>query len=517
VFITVYVAITMILGIYSGIWFTKRTQKRQLDSVEDRIHRMMEEAQKEAQHLKRDAQLQAREDQHKLMVAFDEDLARRRRDADELHQAARDTERTLAAQLEQARILEVELHRDRQRLREAEASVQAELAALRDLHLRAQTRLEEIAGLDAAAARQGLLQSLEAELRHESAVLIRRIEDESREQANKKARKTITLAIQQCASEVVTEATISTMPLASEDMKGRIIGREGRNIRALESVTGVNIVVDDTPEAVVLSCFDPMRREIAREALERLLADGRIHPARIEEVVEKVRLEMDERVMEAGRNACFDCGIMDAAPEVMQTMGRLKFRTSFGQNILAHSVEVSHLTAALAAELGADVATARRAGFFHDIGKAVTGEVEGPHALVGAEMCRKAGESSAVVHAIAAHHNEEEPKTVVAVLLQAADAISAARPGARRESLEKYIKKLEHLETLAASFPGVSKAYAIQAGREVRVMVDPAKLDDDGCTLLAREVARKIEQELQFPGQIKVTVLRESRVVEFAK
>jgi ribonuclease Y len=378
-------------------------------------------------------------------------------------------------------------------------------------------RCEEISGLSAEQAKRMLLESLEGEVKQEAASLIRRIETETREIANKKARQIITLAIQKCATDQVSETTVSVVNLPNDEMKGRIIGREGRNIRALEAATGCNIIVDDTPEAVVLSCFDPLRREVARLALERLISDGRIHPARIEEVVAKAEKQLEDAVRESGEQTAFDLGIHELHPESIKLLGRLKYRTSYGQNVLTHSVEVAHLCETMASELGVDPQLAKRAGLLHDIGKAVSYEMEGTHALIGAEIAKKHNEPPAIVHAIAAHHGEEEFRTIIAVIVQAADAVSAARPGARRETLESYVKRLEKLEEIASSFEGVEKSYAIQAGREIRIIVEPNQLNDNECSKLARDVTKRIESELEYPGQIKITVLRETRVIEFAR
>lgn len=378
-------------------------------------------------------------------------------------------------------------------------------------------KTEEISGLTRDEAKKLLLDNLQEEIKQESAAMIRRVEAETEEIADKKARQILTLAVQRCATDQVTESTVSVVNLPSDEMKGRIIGREGRNIRALEAATGVNIIIDDTPEAVVLSCFDPMRREIARVVIEKLISDGRIHPSRIEEIVEKTTQQVMEQARQAGENACFDLGINDMHPELIKMLGRLKFRTSYGQNVLKHSVECAHIAEMVASEIGIDSKIAKRATLLHDIGKAVTHEVEGPHAIIGAELAKKFKERPEVVHAVEAHHYEVKPKTLTALIVITADSVSAARPGARRETLESYIKRLENLEKIATSFDGVEKSYAIQAGREIRIIVEPEKLNDNECSMLAREVTKKIEAELQYPGQIKVVVVRETRQVDFAK
>jgi len=379
------------------------------------------------------------------------------------------------------------------------------------------SELERLAGLDSRAAKEEMLVQVEDEARREAMVLVRDLEIKAREEADKRARRILATAIQRLASEVVTESTVSVVPLPSDDMKGRIIGREGRNIRALEAVTGVNLIVDDTPEAVSVASFDPVRREVARLTLERLVADGRIHPASIEEAHQKAQAEVEQSVRDAGEWALLEVGVSRMHPELVTLLGRLKYRTSYGQNVLNHLVESAHIAGMLAAELGIDPAQVKRASLLHDIGKAVTHEVEGSHALIGAEIARRFGEDAAVVHGIEAHHNEVEPRTVQAVIVQAADAVSAARPGARREALESYVRRLERLESLALDFPGVDRVFAMQAGREVRVVVDPVEMDDLAAADLARKIARKLEEDLQYPGQIQVTVLREFRSTEFAR
>jgi ribonuclease Y len=389
--------------------------------------------------------------------------------------------------------------------------------ALEPIRVETIRRCEEVSGLTSEQARKMILEMLESDVRQDAAAMVRRIETETRELANKKARQIITLAVQRCATDQVSEITVSVLNLPNDDMKGRIIGKEGRNIRALEAATGCNIIVDETPEAVVLSCFDPLRREIARLSLERLLSDGRIHPTRIEEVVSKVEKEMADHIWEVGGEAVHELGISDMHPELVKTLGRLKYRTSYGQNMLMHSIEVSRLCSFLASELGADVESAKRGGLLHDIGKALSYEMEGTHALIGADLAKRCNEAPSVVHAISAHHNEEEPRTIVAVLVQTADMLSSARPGSRREAQESYVKRMEGLEAIADSFNGVNKAYAIQAGRELRIMVEPTEVNDNEAALLAREITKKIEGELDYPGQIQVTVCRETRAIEYAK
>jgi ribonucrease Y len=398
---------------------------------------------------------------------------------------------------------EAELERDRQAL----AQERQEL----------QRTLERVSGLSAARAKQVLLKEIEDQARHDSARLIRQIEEDTKREADRRVRNILSVCMQRLAAGHAAETTVSVVQLSADDMKGRIIGREGRNIRALENLTGVDFIIDDTPGAVVLSGFDGVRREIARLTLEKLLQDGRIHPARIEEMYYQAKSELESHIVELGEQGVFDAGVQGVHPELIKLLGRLKFRTSYGQNVLSHSIEVSRLAAMMAEELGASSKTARRAALLHDIGKAVTHEIEGPHALVGGELARKYGEPEAVAHAMEAHHNEVEPQTIEAVIVQAADALSGARPGARGESLEQYVKRLRDLEQIATRHKGVDKVYAMQAGREIRVMVAPGAVDDDAATLLSYEIAREIEKELEYPGQIKVTVIRESRAVEYAR
>jgi len=410
-----------------------------------------------------------------------------------------------------------ELARRERLLEERGVALEREAAALAQERERLARELERIAGVTAAQAKQLLLKELEDQVRHESAKLVRQIEHETKRDADRRVRNILSVCMQRLAAGHATETTVSVVQLASDDMKGRIIGREGRNIRALENLTGVDFIIDDTPNAVVLSGFDGVRRELARMTLEKLLQDGRIHPARIEEMYYQSKSELEAHVVELGEAAVFEASVQGLDPELVKLLGRLKFRTSYGQNVLAHSVECAQLAALMASELGASAKTARRAALLHDIGKAVSHEIEGPHALVGGDLARRHGEPEAVAHAMEAHHNEVEPQTVEAVIVQAADALSGARPGARGESLESYVKRLRELEEIAMRHDGVEKVYAMQAGREIRVMVAPGAIDDDRATLLSHEIARQIERELEYPGQIKVTVIRESRAVEYAK
>ena len=428
------------------------------------------------------------------------------------NQAARVT--ALEAELPERRAA---LARREEALAKREAEVQRELEGLSAKREELQLELERISGLSAARAKQLLLDQVEEQAKHDSARRIRQIEEETKREADRRVRNILSVCMQRLAAGHAAETTVSVVQLSADDMKGRIIGREGRNIRALENLTGVDFIIDDTPGAVVLSGFDGVRREIARLTLEKLLQDGRIHPARIEEMYYQAKSELETHIIEMGEQGVFEAGVQGLNPELVKLLGRLKFRTSYGQNVLSHSIEVSRLAAMMADELGASPKTARRAALLHDVGKAVTHEVEGPHALVGGELARRYGETEAVAHAMEAHHNEVEPQTIEAVVVQAADALSGARPGARGESLEQYVKRLRDLEQIATRHEGVDKVYAMQAGREIRVMVAPSAIDDDAATLLSHEIAREIEKELEYPGQIKVTVIRESRAVEYAR
>jgi ribonuclease Y len=412
---------------------------------------------------------------------------------------------------------EAELARREAELARREAELERERDALSGGRQELERELERVSGMSAARAKQLLLKEIEEQAQHDAARRIRQIEEQTKREAERRVRNILSVCMQRLAAGHAAETTVSVVQLSADDMKGRIIGREGRNIRALENLTGVDFIIDDTPGAVVLSGFDGVRREIARITLEKLLQDGRIHPARIEEMYYQAKSELDGHIVEMGEQAVFDAGVQGLNPELIKILGRLKFRTSYGQNVLAHSIEVAHLAAMMAGELGASAKTARRAALLHDIGKAVTHEVEGPHALVGGDLARKYGESEAVAHAMEAHHNEVEPQTIEAVIVQAADALSGARPGARGESLEQYVKRLRDLEQIATRHKGVDKVYAMQAGREIRVMVAPGAIDDDAATLLSYEIAREIEKELDYPGQIKVTVIRESRAIEYAR
>jgi ribonuclease Y len=479
--------------------------------------RALAEANRAADAKLREASVEAKERVLAAQAEFDKTVAVRRQEMAALEKRILQKEENLDRKLSQQERKEEEFGRKERSLTDAQKRIEETQSEADRLVDEQRRRLEQISGLTAVDAKRDLVKSIENEARVEAAGLIRRIEEEATEQATQKARRLIGMAIQRLASDAVVEATVSVVELPSDDLKGRIIGREGRNIRALEAATGVDLIIDDTPEAIVISAFEPLRREVARMSLDRLIADGRIHPARIEEVVEKVRSELWEKIRQEGEATALEFSIPDLHPELIKLLGRLKYRTSYGQNVLQHSKEVSWLATNMAAELGADVEVAKRAGLLHDIGKAIDREMEGTHLELGREVLKKFGESGEVIHAMECHHGDYEPRSLEAVLVNGADALSAARPGARREILETYVKRLEKLEHLADGFQGVQKAFAVQAGRELRIVVEANRLSDDEALWLSRDVAKKIEAELQYPGQIKVTVIRETRAVEYAR
>ena len=493
-----------------GIKYRKNVSEKEISSAEEEAKRIINESIKSAESKKREALVEAKEEILKARNEYEREVKERRSDLQKQERRLQQKEETLDRKTENMEKKEEALAAKLSDLEEA----RAEVATVKKTQMEV---LERISGFTAEEAKNYLIAQLETEVTHESAMKVKEIEARFKEEADMRAREIISLAIQRCAADHVAEATVSVVPLPNDEMKGRIIGREGRNIRTLETMTGVDLIIDDTPEAITVSCFDPVRREIARLALEKLIADGRIHPARIEEMVEKAKREVDATIKAEGERAVFETNVHGLHPELIKLLGRQKYRTSYGQNVLNHSIEVSHVAGLLAAEIGADVTMAKRAGLLHDLGKSIDHEVEGSHVQIGVELARKYKESEGVIHAIEAHHNDVEPRTVVACLVQAADAISAARPGARRENLENYIKRLEKLEEVTSSFPGVEKSFAIQAGREVRIMVSPEKISEDQMVLLARDIAKKIEEELEYPGQIKVHLLRETKVIEYAK
>ena len=500
-----------------GFFFLRKKVGSERLGIRTEAEKALAEARKQAESKLREADIEAKEKVLAARVEFDKTVQARRQEIATLENRVQQKEENLDRKLSQQERRDEEFSRKEKAVVEAQKKVEeAQAEALRVIEEQ-RKRLEQIAGLTAVDAKRDLVKSVENEARIESAGLIRRIEEEANEQATQKARRIIGMAIQRLASDTVVEATVSVVELPSDDLKGRIIGREGRNIRALEAATGVDLIIDDTPEAIVISAFEPLRREVARHALEKLIVDGRIHPARIEEVVEKVRSELWEKIRQEGEATALEFGIPDLHPELIKMLGRLKYRTSYGQNVLQHSKEVGWLSMNMAAELGANVEVVRRAGLLHDIGKAIDREMEGTHLELGREVLKKFGESNEVIHAMECHHGDYEPRSLEAVLVNGADALSAARPGARREILETYVKRLEKLEHIADGFKGVQKAFAIQAGRELRIVVEANRVTDDEALWLSRDIAKKIEAELQYPGQIKVTVIRETRAVEYAR
>ncbi len=514
--IVIAVAACLIGGLV-GYTYRKNYTEKKIDRTEDYAKRLYDDAVRKAEDYKKEKVLEAKEEILKAKAENDRERAENEKEMRERRNEIQKNERRLIQREESLDKKASNLETREENLNTRAAELAEHEKELDELKAKQLTELERIAGMTKDEAKQIVIDRVQKEAFHDAAATVREIEAQAKEDGEKKARNIIALAIQKCAADHVAETTVSVISLPNDEMKGRIIGREGRNIRALETATGVDLIIDDTPEAVIVSAFDPVRREIARVAVEKLIMDGRIHPARIEEMVEKARKEVENQIREAGENAVFETNQHGIHHELVKLLGRLKYRTSYGQNVLKHSIEVSHLAGLMAAELGADVQLAKRAGLLHDIGKAVDHEREGTHVALGAELAQKYHENADVVHCIMAHHNDVEPQTVEAVLVQAADAISAARPGARRESLENYIKRLEKLEEIANSFDGVEKCYAIQSGREVRIMVKPDDVTDEGIKVLAKEIAKRIEEQMEYPGQIRVNVIRETRSTEYAK
>ncbi len=515
--LTVYLVVAVLIGVSAGYGLNLFASKKAKKDATTISARLMDDAKKEVSNLIADAQLQAKEILFAARSESDQEAKERLKEVSSIEKRIMQREELFDKKLAILDKRELELKSTEQSLIDRKKNLDVKTIEIESLHAEQIAKLEEISGMDSLQAKKTLMDSLESEARHESAKLIKQINDEAMAEADKKVKRILATAIQRYSADVVCERTVSVVNLPGEEMKGRIIGREGRNIRSIEAVTGVDLIIDDTPDAVIISSFDPIKREVARLSLERLVIDGRIHPSRIEDVVKKVQDELNEGIWETGQQATFDVGLHGINPELIKLIGKLKYRTSFSQNVYQHSLEVAHLCGIMAAEIGVNQKTAKRIGLLHDIGKAIDHEVEGSHALIGSEMAKRHGESSKVVEAIASHHNEAPVNSVYGFLVQAADSLSAARPGARREMLENYIRRLEDLEHIATDYDGVSRAYAVQAGREVRVMVDVGKVSDADTDQLAKAISKSIEEKLTYPGQIKVVVIRESRSVEYAK
>ncbi len=510
ILIVVGVIVGLAAGFGIGVAYRKKVAEREIGSAEAEATRLINEAIRSGESRKKEMLLEAKDEIHKSRTEYEKEVKERRAELSKQERRLQQKEESLDKKADHYERREEELTKKLEVL--AQTQAEAEQLKLQQLG-----ELEKISGLTQEQAKQFLLASVEEEVRHETAMKIKEIEQQMKDEAEEKGREIIATAIQRCAADHAAETTVSVVALPNDEMKGRIIGREGRNIRTLETITGVDLIIDDTPEAITVSSFDPVRREIARLALEKLIADGRIHPTRIEDMVEKARKEVDRIIREEGERACYETGVYNLNPELVKILGRQKYRTSYGQNVLNHSIEVAHIAGLMASELGVDAALAKRAGLLHDLGKSIDHEVEGSHVQLGADLARKYKENATVVNAIEAHHGDVEPKTIIAVLVQAADAVSAARPGARRKNVENYIRRLQKLEELNGSYPGVEQAFVIQAGREVRIMVKPEVVTEDNMILLARDMAKKIEAELEYPGQIKINVIRETKAVEYAK
>ena len=512
----VLLVVALVVGIVAGYFIANVLTKKRLGKAQEKAGKLLEDAENEAKKLKKEALIEAKEEALKLKTETDNELKERRNEVTRMENRVIQKEEALDRKEEvldkkQANLDELRAQQEN-KIKELNKREEAIAARLEDVN----KELEKVSGLTRDQAKAELVSSIEEDAKKEAGAIVREIENQAKEEGEKKARNIITLAIQKCATDQTSEVTVSSVTLPNDEMKGRIIGREGRNIRAIEAATGVDLIVDDTPEAVILSCFDPIRREVARLTLEKLIQDGRIHPARIEDIVEKVKRDIEKTIKDAGENATYEAGIYNLHPELIKLLGRLKYRTSYGQNVLKHSLETSYIAGLLAGELGADVNIAKRGGLLHDIGKALDFEMDGTHVSIGVDVAKKYKESPEVIHCIEAHHGGVEYNSIEAILVQVADAISSSRPGARRESLETYVKRLEKLEEIANSFKGVASSYAIQAGREVRIAVKPEEVNDDGIVILAKEIARKIESEMEYPGQIKVNIIRETRATDIA-